>query len=160
VELVFGPPYAQAGTALRLLLLAVPIGALREVAVAGLIARHQEHALLRVNSVAVIVNVSLIVALVPPYGLAGAAGATVLSEIVRMIMALVATRAVIPARWPIARLARCLAAGGVMGAAIVALGLCGSLLAVGVGAVVYPVLLVAFGLVSISGGRRVHLADR
>ena len=159
VDLVFGAPYAEAATALRLLLLAVPIGALREVAVAALIARHQEQPLLRVNIVAVVVNVSLILALVPAYGLAGAAAATVLSEVVRLFVALVAAGAVIPTRWPMSRLARCLAAGAGMGAAIVLLDVERSLLAVAVGAAVYPALLVAFGLVSLTGHRRIRHAD-
>ena len=158
VQLVFGAEYAPGATALGLLVLAVPIGALREVAVAALIARRQEPALLRVNIVAVVANVSLIAALVPRFGLAGAAAATVASEVVRLGVALAAAGTAIPGPFPVRRLAACLAAGAGMGGAIVLAGLRDSLVAVAVGGVVYPALLVLLGLVKVTRDRRIHLA--
>jgi hypothetical protein len=73
-------------------------------------------------------------------------------------VALVAVRTVIPGRLPVSRLAACLAAGAGMGAAIVLAGVRGSLLAVAVGGVVYPVLLALLGLLRVTRDRRIHLA--
>lgn len=158
VQRLFGPAYAAGAAALQVLVLAVPIGALREIAVASLIARHREQALLRVNTVATVVNVSLNVILIPRYGLVGAAWATVVSEVVRLGMALVAARQVIPGTTPVVALLKCLLAGAGMGLAVTGLGLRASLLAVVVGGVVYPALLVAFGVVAFGGGGRPRIA--
>lgn len=158
IDLLFGRAYGDGATALQVLVWSVPVAALREIAVAALIARHREPALLRVNSVAAVVNVSLNVALIPAFGLAGAAWATVASEAVRLGVAVVAAREAVPGPLPLAGLARVLAAGLGMGLAVVASGTAGSPSAIAVGGVAYPLLLVALGAVSFSGpgGLRVH----
>ena len=158
VQLLFGPAYAPAAAALQVLVLVVPIGALREIALASLVARRRDQALLRVNTVAAMVNVSLNVILIPRYGLVGAAWATVVSEVVRLGVALVAARHVIPGTTPVVALLKCLLAGAGMGLAVTGLGLRTSLLAVAVGGVVYPALLVAFGVVALGGGGRPRIA--
>lgn len=158
IALLFGAAYAPGAAALQVLVLAVPIGALREVAVAALIARHREHALLRVNIVATVVNVTLNLALIPRYGLLGAAWATVASEVVRLGVALVAARQAVPGVTPLGALLKVVLAGAGMAAAVAGLGLRGSLLAVLVGGVVYPALLVAFRVVTVGGERRVGIA--
>lgn len=152
IGLLFGEAYAPAAAALQVLALAVPIGALREIAVASLIARHQEHALLRVNAVATVVNVALNLLLIPRYGLLGAAWATVASETVRLAVALAAARQSMPTWVPVSGWLKCLAAGLGMAAAVVGLGLRESLLAVAVGGIVYPVLLVLTRVVTVGGG--------
>ncbi len=153
VQVLFGPAYAAGAAALQVLVLAVPIGALREIAVASLIARHREQALLRVNIVATLVNVSLNLVLIPRFGLVGAAWATVVSEAVRLGVALVAARRVIPGATPFVALLKCLLAGAAMGLAVAGLGLRASLLAVAVGGVVYPAMLLLLGVLSRSSGR-------
>ncbi len=158
IGLLFGAAYAPAAMALQVLVLAVPIGGLREVAVASLIARHREDALLRVNIVATVVNVSLNLVVIPRYGLVGAAWATVASEVVRLGMAFVAARRLIPGTAPVAALVKCLLAGVGMAGVVTALGLRGSLLAVVVGGVAYPVLLFAFGVVRRGDGGRIRIA--
>lgn len=152
IGLLFGQAYAPAAAALQVLVLAVPIGALREIAVASLIARHREHALLRVNAVATVVNVTLNLLLIPRYGLLGAAWATVASETVRLAVALAAARQSMPTAVPVSGWFKCLAAGLGMAAAVAGLGLRESLLAVVVGGVVYPVLLVLTRVVTVGGG--------
>ncbi len=159
IGLLFGAAYAPAATALQVLVLAVPIGALREVAVAALIARQRERALLRVNLVTTVVNVSLNLVVIPRYGLVGAAWATVASEVVRLGLASLAARRLIPGKTPVAALAKCLLAGAGMAAAVAVLGLRESLLAVVVGGLVYPGLLLAFGVVRLGGGRHARIAE-
>lgn len=157
MRLLFGEAYAPAAEALQVLVLSVPIGALREIAVAALIARRREHALLRVNAVATVVNVGLNLVLIPHYGLVGAAWATVASETVRLGVALAAAGPVMAAAAPLGGWARCVAAGLGMAAAVVGLGLRDSLLAVVAGGVVYAGLLLALRVVAVGGPARVRV---
>lgn len=157
IELLFGRAYGDGAAALQVLVLSVPVAALREMAVAALIARHREPALLRVNITAAVVNVSLNLALIPVFGLAGAAWATVVSEVVRLAVALVAAREAIPGPVPAPALLKVLAAGAGMGLAVAASGTAQSLAALVVGGVVYPVLLVLVGVVSVGGPGRVRV---
>lgn len=159
IELLFGRAYFDGATALQVLVLSVPVAALREMSVAALIARHREPALLRVNITAAVVNVSLNLALIPVFGLAGAAWATVVSEVVRLGVALVAAREAIPGALPLPALAKVLAAGLGMGLAVVASGTRHSLAALAVGGVVYPLLLVFTGVVSVGGPGRVRVHE-
>ncbi len=157
IELLFGRAYSDGATALQVLVLSVPVAALREMSVAALIARHREPALLRVNIVAAVVNVSLNLAFIPAFGLAGAAWATVISEVVRLGVAVVAAREAIPGALPLAGFGRVLAAGLGMGLAVVASGTSGSLAAIIVGGVAYPLLLVLFRAVSFGGPEGVRV---
>lgn len=152
VTLLFGSAYADGAPALQVLVLSVPIAALREMAVAALIARHRESSLLTVNSAAAVVNVGLNVALIPRFGVVGAAWATVLSEIVRLILAATAVRVAVPGARPWQSLARVTAAGAGMGLAVWLSGTAASPLALVVGGVAYPVLLVLTGGVAFGGG--------
>jgi O-antigen/teichoic acid export membrane protein len=157
VTLLFGRAYGDSAVALQVLVLSVPVAALREVAVAALIARHQEPALLRVNAVAAVVNVGLNLALIPAFGLAGAAWATVASEAVRLWVAAVAARAAVLANWPLGTLARVTAAGAAMGVAVHLSGTATSLAAIAVGGVVYPLALVVARVVALGGPSRVRV---
>jgi O-antigen/teichoic acid export membrane protein len=157
IELLFGRAYGDGATALQVLVLSVPVAALREMSVAALIARHREPALLRVNVAAAVVNVSLNLALIPMFGLAGAAWATVVSEVVRLGVALVAAREAIPGTLPTPALLKVLLAGAGMGLAVVVSGTTQSLVALVVGGVVYPLLLVLVGVVSVGGPERVRV---
>jgi O-antigen/teichoic acid export membrane protein len=147
IDRLFGRAYGDGATALQVLVLSVPVAALREMAVAALIARHREPALLRVN----------ITALIPVFGLAGAAWATVVSEVVRLGVALVAAREAIPGTLPAPALLKVLVAGAGMGLAVVVSGTAQSLVALVVGGVVYPLLLVLVGVVAVGGPDRVRV---
>lgn len=157
IELLFGRAYGDGAMALRVLVLSVPVAALREMAVAALIARHREPALLRVNVTAAVVNVALNLALIPMFGLAGAAWATVVSEVVRLGVALVAAREAIPGTLPTPALLKVLVAGAGMGAAVVVSGAAQSLVALVVGGVVYPLLLLLVGVVAVGGPERLRV---
>ncbi|MEZ5290690.1 MAG: polysaccharide biosynthesis C-terminal domain-containing protein [Vicinamibacterales bacterium] len=158
IQVLFGRAYADGASALAVLVLSVPISGVREVAVAALLARQREPALLRVNALAAAANITLNLALIPPFGLVGAAWATVATEVVRTWLAMTAARRAVPGRLPVTGLGRVLAAGLGMGAAIAVSGTSGTLLAIGVGGVAYPVLLGLFGAVRVGGPQRFHVS--
>jgi PST family polysaccharide transporter/lipopolysaccharide exporter len=88
VVLVFGSDYTPAVPALVCLLAAVPIGAVREIAVAGLIGSPGgERRLIRVNAMCVAFNLTILIPVVPLYGLVGASIVTVLTEVLRLFLA-------------------------------------------------------------------------
>jgi len=84
---IFGTAFGGAVPALRILAWYLPLAAVRELPVVALIAAGQERALLRVNALTAIANVVLALIAVPVLGLVGAAGATALSEVIRLWLA-------------------------------------------------------------------------
>jgi O-antigen/teichoic acid export membrane protein len=84
---VFGDQFAGGVAAMRILAWYLPLAAIREMPVVALIAAGQERALLRVNALTALVNVILVVALVPSFGLVGAAAATAATEFIRLWLA-------------------------------------------------------------------------
>ena len=85
IELIFGPRYLAAVPALGWLLVAVPVGAVREIAVVALIsAPGGERKLIRINATCAAFNVALLRPVVARYGLIGAAVVTLLTEILRL----------------------------------------------------------------------------
>jgi O-antigen/teichoic acid export membrane protein len=87
IDLVYGSAFAPAATALVWLLPAIPLSALREVGVAGLLGSADgERFLIRTNAMSAAVNLALIIPIVPRYGMVGAAGVTVVTEVVRLFL--------------------------------------------------------------------------
>jgi len=84
----FGSPFAEAAMPFRLLLVSIALvflhGAVRNV----LIAANRTSADMRIMAVAAAVNVSLDFLLIPPFGLVGAAAATVAAEALVLVLAL------------------------------------------------------------------------
>lgn len=87
IEQVFGRAYLPGVIALQWLAIGIPLAALRELPVVALIAAGREGALIRINAIAAACNVALVLASVPRYGLAGAAGATAATELIRLALA-------------------------------------------------------------------------
>jgi O-antigen/teichoic acid export membrane protein len=87
IGLVFGDQYRAGAVALQWLALSLPVAALREVTVVGLIASSGERALVRVNAATAVANIVLNVLLVPRYGILGAAIATFFTEFLRLALA-------------------------------------------------------------------------
>ena len=88
MELVFGSAFLPAVAALVWLLPAVPIAAVREIAVVGLIGSPGgERKLIRINAICAIFNIAILLPVVPRYGMVGAAAVTVLTEILRLFLA-------------------------------------------------------------------------
>jgi PST family polysaccharide transporter/lipopolysaccharide exporter len=154
IAFVFGPGYEPAATALRWLLAAVPLAAFRELAVAALIgAAGGERRLLRVNALSVGLNVALVVPLVPMFGLAGAAAATVGTEVVRLAMAARYARAAGFHAPGLRRYWRPGAAVVVMAAVVVAVGPAPMPVLVGAGAGAYALVLWGTGALRLERGR-------
>lgn len=80
IALGFGPGYDAAGAALAILVWSIPLSALRNVPLAALVARNGQRLLLKATAIAVVGNLVLNLILIPPFGIAGAAVATVATE--------------------------------------------------------------------------------
>lgn len=92
IDTVFGSGYSDSAAVLRLLVWAIPVSLLRDVPVMALLARGREDRILRLTAWAASLSILLNLLLIPPFGLIGAAVATVLTETTRMVVALAAVR--------------------------------------------------------------------
>jgi PST family polysaccharide transporter len=153
VTTVFGNRFHESVVALQWLLWTVPLAALRELPVVALVASHAERRLLRVNVMAVGANVLLVIALVPRWGLVGAAVAMVATEAVRLVLALVQAGAV-GYRTPLLhRSWRAIAAAATMAAVLLLTGTRSLWLGVPIGAMIYAAMLVFTGGLRLRGAR-------
>ena len=151
MQLAFGAQYVAASLALQILIWSVPVALFRNVAVGLLIARDRQHDVFLTTVWAAAVNVVLNLTLIPPFGMAGAAAATVATELMRTVTALrYAGRAGLPLT-PGRRFWRGAAAAAVMAAVLVAARL-PLWAAVPLGAAVYGAVLAALGGIRMSGG--------
>ena len=87
IALIFGAEYAASGAVLGLLVWAIPVSVLRDVAIAGMMAHGREGRIFRLTAASAVLNVILNLILIPAFSLAGAAVATVVTETVRMAAA-------------------------------------------------------------------------
>ena len=118
IEQVFGSAYLPGVVALQWLALSIPLATLRELPVVALIAGSREDALIRVNAFTAACNVALVLVTVPRYGLAGAAAATVATELVRLALAAHFARGVGYPVVPLRRLVKATVASAAMLAAL------------------------------------------
>lgn len=88
VGLLFGAGYQQSALPFQILIWCIPLCLLRDVPLMALMARRQEGRVLRVTAWAAGLNLGLNAVLIPRWGVAGAAGATIITELVRMVVAL------------------------------------------------------------------------
>jgi O-antigen/teichoic acid export membrane protein len=154
VDLVFGTGFTPAAAAMSWLLLTIPIAALREMAVMGLLAKSGERALVRVNLYTVVANLVLNVALVPSFGLVGAAWATLITEVVRLALADRAAERTGFRRPQFQRLLRPLLAGGAMFIVIRTSAVTSLPLVIGIGVLSYGLALTLLGGISFQRGSR------
>lgn len=145
VRLLFGDGFAPAGAALRLLIWSVLPAVLAEVVLAGLVAMRRERSVVRVYAGTLAITLVLNVALIPRFGIAGAAVATIGGELARLALAVRAASAagfgpLEPVRWW-----RAAMAGALMAAVLLAVGTLPVLVAVLAGAAIYVVALAALG---------------
>ena len=146
VHLLWGPMYAPAGVVLALLALGSLVTFAAGASPAVLHAMKRQDRLLRQGLLAAGVDVALALALIPVAGAIGAALANVGAQALGSVLAIRAEVTTAGAGVPGGALARIVAAGGLMGAAalvpVVTLGgATGLVLAIVVGAVVYPLAL-------------------
>ncbi len=145
VTSVFGAAYAPAGTALGILIWSIPLSLGREVATSALVVGGGQRRILRLTAAAAVFNLALNLAIIPRWGLQGAALATVITEAARALASLVEARAVGFAL-PSPRLFwRPTAAAALMGALLLALPGLHVWIAVPAGMAVYAAALLAFG---------------
>lgn len=142
---VYGSEFHASIQALAILLCALPFTMSKEVDLIALVVAGRETTVMRMTALSVVVNLCLNVALIPRYGILGAAWSTLLTEIARAVFAQVcARRAGYPAASILAR-HRSLISAAAMGAALWYLPDLGLFASIGIGAGVYTVALTALG---------------
>ena len=92
ITVVFGSDYARAVPALQFLIWSVPLCVLRDVPSAALLANAREDQFFRLTAWGAALNLLLNIALIPRYGIIGAGIATLVTETVRLGIALVYVR--------------------------------------------------------------------
>ena len=152
ILVVFGEEYAAAGAALAVLVWSVPLSLARSLSIVSLISRDRQDLVLRTTTSSAVVNLILNILLIPPFGLMGAAAATVITEGQRAALAYVFTRSV---GFPHVRVARFWKPLLPAAAMAVALWLAAPLhvaVQIPLGALVYAVGLIGLGAVRLRGG--------
>ena len=152
IDTIFGSGYSHSADALRILVWAIPVSLLRDVPVTALLARGREDKILRLTSWAAALSIILNIALIPPFGLIGAAVATVITETARMIVAVAAVRPYGIAFTSITRLWKASLAAAVMTALLVLVSPPSVWIAVAVGAGGYIAALSLLGGISLRRG--------
>jgi O-antigen/teichoic acid export membrane protein len=156
---VFGADYHASGLPLSILIWSVPFSLFRNVAIAGLVARERQDQMLKTTVWSTALNVLLNLLLIPRWGMAGAAFATLATEVLRTALALLYARQESLHFASLARHLRACAAGAAMVGVLYLLrpyGLWEGLLtwsAIAIGGAVYVVAMIAAGGIRFSGGR-------
>lgn len=147
VTSLFGVEYAPSGTPLRLLIWTLLLLYARSVLEAFLIARDRQRLVMRPTAFAAALNVALNLILIPRYGMAGAASATLMTETLRL--ALVARFAVAVGHRgaPVGRFVRPVAATGAMAVALIAVPFSSAWVGIGLGIAAFGVAALVLGLV-------------
>ena len=157
LQSLFGPEYLAAGAALAVLIWSVPISLVRTVSLAGLLSGERQDLVLRTTTSSAAVNLLLNVALIPRFGILGAAYATVITEVMRATLAvLFVTRSGYPGL-ALRRFIPSFVSAVAMGAAVAALSDLDVWLRIGVGALVYMAVLIATGGIRVRGGIRLSV---
>jgi len=89
VTAVFGTAYGPAAPAFAILVWSIPLSLVRDIPIVALITHGQERTVLRVTGIVVVLNIALNLALIPRFGMVGAAVATVVTEGARMVLAFI-----------------------------------------------------------------------
>lgn len=152
IETIFGDGYSDSAAALRILVWAIPVSLLRDVPVMALLARGQENRILRLTAWAAALSVVLNLLLIPPFGLTGAAVATVLTETVRMLVAVAAVRPYGITLTNMSRFWKTAVAAAVMAALLIMISPPSMWMAVVIGAAAYVTALALLGGVSLRRG--------
>jgi O-antigen/teichoic acid export membrane protein len=157
IGLMYGVKYAAAVLPFAILVWSIPLNLLRDVALMALMSAGLEPLVFRVTAVSAVVSVGLSIAMVPAFGLAGAALATVLAELFRAGLAAFLARS---RGFPLpggGRFAKPVVAGLGMGVAIALAGVDRIWLAIPIGLAAYGGLLAATGGLRIGGPHRLEL---
>ncbi|MCA0374538.1 MAG: flippase [Gemmatimonadetes bacterium] len=160
VTLLFGSAYAPSVDPLLVLLLLIPVALFRNVLQAVLVAHEQQERMLRTVVWAAASNVVLNLALIPRWGMVGAALATLITEVVRTVLSARYAVQEGVARTPLRRLRHLLVATVVMTLVVWPLRTQPVFVSVPAGGVAYLLTLVAFGAIRLrrSDAGRVSLS--
>lgn len=153
ISLVFGAQYIEAVTALQVLIWSIVVAWIRSVVQMGLIARDRQGFVLQTSAWSALVNLGFNLLLIPRYGMLGAAIATLATETLRTVIALVYSARLGLSFGVTRRLWRPVLATVVMTALIATVDFGYVIVAVGAGAVVYAAALLATGGIRVRGGR-------
>lgn len=88
IRVVFGPGYEPAVIALQILIWSIPVAFYRNVPQMGLISAGRQDRVLRITFTSAMLNLLLNILVIPRYGMAGAAAATLATEVIRTGLAL------------------------------------------------------------------------
>lgn len=80
IDLAFGDPYSRSALVLAVLIWSIPMSTFRNVPWAALIARGRQDLLMKAIMYAAAANIAMNLVLIPPYGMLGAAAATIATE--------------------------------------------------------------------------------
>ena len=152
IALLFGSQYSDSADALRILIWAIPVSLLRDVPVMALMASGREDRILRLTAWAAAAGLALNFLLIPPYGIIGAAIATVATEGIRMVLALAAVRKYGFELTRMSRLWKSMLAGTVMAALLLLLSPSALWLALVLGAAGYGASLALLGGIAFRRG--------
>lgn len=151
--LVFGSQYQIAATALVILLWSIPLAFFRNVPQTALVVAGRQQWVFHITFLSAGLNLALNLAVIPRYGMLGAAIATIATETVRTIATLVAAVRVGYPLPSLARFWRVVVAAAGMGGLLLLLGPLKAGLAVPLGGVVYLLALLALGGIKLRPGR-------
>lgn len=152
IALIFGPGYLEAVEPLQILLLLLPVAYIRNVSQAALLAHGRQDQMLQTVAWAAGTNVLLNLMLIPRWGLAGAAWATVATEVVRTVLAgLFVLRLGLPMT-RLHRFGRLVTATGAMATAVFVVPDAPLLLRIGFGGAAYLGVLTMLGGITFRRG--------
>lgn len=158
VALLLGPTYAQAGTALQLLIWSLVPAVLSNVVVIGLLSDGREGEVLRAYATTLVVVTVLDIVLISRFGITGAVAATIMGETIRLALTMYATHRAGMGGITLRRLLRPAIAAAVMASVLLLLKPSTLPVAIVLGAGSYAVALVATGAVRLRRGAIPELA--
>jgi O-antigen/teichoic acid export membrane protein len=153
IGFVFGAEYAPAVIALQLLVWHIPLALVRDMPIIALMSAAREDRVLRITAWAAALNIGLNLALIPAYGIVGAAGATVATEALRMVLALRDASRAGFATVPVRRFWRPALASVVMGGLVLWSLSWGLFAGLAIGVLAYVAVLVLLGAIRIRRGQ-------
>lgn len=158
IDLIFGPEFVPAGPVLAILVCTAPVTAVRDMSVVALLSRGREDLLFRTLAASSGVSLLLYLALIPPFGMIGAAVATLSTEVFRMALSMGYARSLGFPVPPIRRAWRPAVAATVMAAALLVSGVDSIWVAVPLGGVAYLIALALTGGVLLRRGEMPRLS--
>lgn len=153
IDVVYGSEFEPSGWPLALLVLSVPFTLSKEIDLVALVAGGRQHVVMKMTGAAMVVNLALNVALIPRFGIIGAAIATLATEVARAGFASLWVRSDDFPWTPGRRFAKSAIAGAAMGLGLWLLGDRPVFLQIPFGAAIYTLGLWSLGGLRLGRGR-------